>query len=130
MKKTKTYAYGHANYKCYFQPVGKGWEVAVTYSNKPLFVGNFVHLADAKNWWTTMNRELVHFGKEYTVDYSWPIPKFNKSLSAYLAKCYYSFLDEVFAKYSEKYNREFASNVRSFKPTPSRHEPDYYFKVA
>lgn len=129
MTQTKHYQFGPYTMKCYFKPVGSGFEVGLKYGTKTYFVGNFVHAAEAKKWWGLMNRSITTFGKKYWMNDETPFTWYCHFMTSHLYKTYYSFLDKLFSKYNRDFNREFNQNVRRFKTRYLPHAEQTYYPV-
>jgi hypothetical protein len=115
--KTKTYRYGNVTCKAELKTAGKGWECVLYFNHKVIFVGNFIHSAEAHQWWTSMNREIATFSKKYTVGYHLPTSWVATSLKNSLYKSYYVFLEKIFVGYHRSYQKALATNIRQFKST-------------
>jgi len=113
--KTKSYKHGKVNYKAYLKTVGRGYEVGFVSGTKPLFVGNFLHLKEAQAWYTLMNSEITKFSKKYWVTDKSPKTFYHKFITNNLYKCYYSWLDKHFSKYTREFKREFEKDVKKYR---------------
>jgi hypothetical protein len=120
MTKTKNYKhYGHT-FKTYCKPVGNGWEVGMTFNNKSIFVGNFVHRAEANSWWSYFHREIRSFFHKYEYNSQGPTTWMTKFFGNYLYKSYYSWLDKKFTKYNREYSKACQKDSKYYqkmKPT-------------
>ncbi len=101
--KTKHYSNGKYHFRTYNKTVGEGYEVGFYHGTTPIFVGNFLHTKEANQWFRIMNREIKYFSKKYPVGTKFPVSWYTHFAKNHLYKCYYGFLDRVFARY----NREF-----------------------
>jgi hypothetical protein len=131
MTKTKTYKYGPNTFKTYFKPVGKGYEVGMTYQDRPMFVSNFVRKTEATKWWGMFNKEIFGFAKKYNYTHTMPFSWYCNFLANHLNKFYFNWLDKVFAKHEITFKKSFtrdaakyskmAKTKKSHSPTP--HHP-------
>ena len=55
---TKNWKNGTLRCRSYSKNVGAGWEVGVICGGKLIFVGNFIHRAEASRWFGILNREM------------------------------------------------------------------------
>ena len=126
MTKSKNYHFGTMTFKPYFKKVGVGYEVGVTYQNKTVFVGNFVHEKEARYWWKTMHNHLRSFCSHHefvpTASPAW----YCKYLGNYLYRPYYAWLDKTFTKYTRTYSRETNKNYKQYKT----YEKKYFWKAS
>jgi hypothetical protein len=118
--KTKNYRYGKLTCKGWLKSAGNGYEVCFTFGSKTVFVGNFIHGAEANKWWALMNREIRSFGARYKANARFPMAKYSHFLSSHLYSCYYHFLDRLFVKHTRTYNRAVVRDLRSFKRIAAR----------
>lgn len=118
------------------KPVGKGYEVGFMFGKKSLFVGNFVHKAEAIEWYAKMNAEYSHFSKKFWHDSKTVTAAsfYHKFISNNLYKHYYDYLDKCFGKHTRSYHREFSKDLRTFnkikKNWPNKAAQPYVRKVA
>jgi len=129
MTHSKHYKFGPYMLKCYFKPVGNGFEVGMTHAGRTYFVGNFVHQAEAKKWWGMMNSSITTFGKKYWMSNETPFPWYCHFLTTHMYKAYYSYLDKLFSKYNKTYDKAFSQNLRRFKTQYLPHSEQTYYPV-
>ena len=115
MTKIKNFEHGDFTFKAYWKPVGQGWEVGVTYKGESIFVGNFVHKAEATKWWATLTKEMTTFPQHYELSGEAPFRWYSKFLSNHLYKVYYNYLDKVFVAHTRHYHGAFAKDVQKYK---------------
>lgn len=113
--KFKNYQFGEMTFKAYCKPVGHGYEVGMTYKGKPVFVGNFVHKAEATLWWKNMGQCFKTFTTKYeympSASETWNC----KFVSNYVYKFYYAWLDKAFSKYTKEYTKASAVDFKRYK---------------
>ena len=113
--KNTTYTFGDWKCTAYMKQYGQGFEVGFTFGKQQIFVGNFIHKAEATKWWTVMTKEIKTFTTRYhvgeTVSQTW----FAKFFSTSLYRTYYTFLDTQFAKYNKTFAKTFATEERKYK---------------
>lgn len=119
--KKKVYKYGPHTFKAYLKPAGKGWEVGFTFGKTPIFVGNFIHKAEANKWWTLMNKEVRTFTGRYGLTPKAPISFYKKFLSNHLYKAYYAWLDKQFNKYEKNFLRAVNTNKKHYTKLKKTH---------
>ena len=112
--KTTNYRFGGTTFKAQFRTVGQGWEVCVTWGKKTVFVGNFIHKAEAMKWWNTMNSEIRSFTNTYWIANKNATSWYATFFSNHLYKCYYKFLDKLFVKYNKTYSTQVSKNVKKY----------------
>ena len=91
--KTKTYRYGDRYWKLYMKPVG----------NK-----------EATDWYTHLHHEIKNFTKRYPQSAHYPASWFKHFAKDYFYKCYYRYLDGLFARYKRDYDRAVSKDVKKF----------------
>lgn len=133
MTKGKTYKYGPYTFKSYCKPVGHGWEVGFTFQNRNYFVGNFIHKAEATQWWALFNKEIVSFSKKYNFAKEMPFNWYCNFLSNHLYTCYYNWLDKVFNKhesnFKKAYGKDFKKYMKLKKGVEHEHGAAYHLKA-
>jgi hypothetical protein len=125
--KTASYRFGKFFFKAFFKPVGQGWEVSVTFDRKNIFVGNFIHRAEASTWWNIVNREIRTFTKTYWIANKAAKTWYGNFFSAHLYKNYYKYLDRLFARYQRTYSTQFSKNVRRYNSARRNWNPQDRF---
>lgn len=110
-------------YKCAMTPVGHGWEVSFTHGSTPIFVGNFVYPKEAQEWFRIMKKEITKFSKRYPVGKKFPVRWYQKFLGDYLYKCYYYYLDRVFAKHTRAFTTHFNKEFSTYRKLSRRWTP-------
>jgi len=113
--KTKNYKFGHTYLKCHFKTAGLGYEVSVTFAKKTIFVGNFIHKAEATRWWGLMNREIFAFTKTYFLNQKVSKTFYTNFFSNTLYKTYYTFLDKMFVNYNKTYARAVVRDTKKYR---------------
>jgi len=113
--KTKTYKNGTITGKSYMKTVGHGFEVGFKFGGKTVFVGNFIHSAEANKWWARMNQDIKTFSTRHPVGNTYPKAWFTTFIKNHLYKDYYQFLDTLFTKYKRDFTREVTRNERKYK---------------
>ncbi|MBK9294209.1 MAG: hypothetical protein IPM57_07155 [Oligoflexia bacterium] len=115
MTKHKAYKYGTHTLRAYCKPVGEGYEVGLTCRGRTYFVGNFIHKEEAFKWWAQFNKEITLFAKKHWVSEDVSFTWYCKFLGAYLYKCYYKFLDKLFAKYNKTFHKAYSKDARKYR---------------
>jgi hypothetical protein len=119
--RTKTFKCGKTPCKTYIKPVGKGWETGFVFNHSPVFVGNFIHSAEATRWYKMMNNEITRFGRRYTAGHKFPTPWLKNFVTNHLYKTYYTFLDGIFTQYNRSYGNAVRREVHRFNRTKGRY---------
>ena len=112
--KTTTYRFAGTTCKTQFKTVGQGWEVCVHMGGKNIFVGNFIHKAEATKWWGLMTREMKTFTRKYWIGNKTATTWYCTFLSNHLYKTYYKFLDKIFVNHNRTYTRSVNKGVRKY----------------
>lgn len=112
--KTKYYSNGQYKFRAYMKPVGEGYEVGFYSGKTPVFVGNFIHSKEATQWYAIMNRQIRQFSKRYTVGPKFPVNWYMHFAKNHLYKCYYGYLDRLFARYNREYDTAYKRDVRRY----------------
>lgn len=124
--KNRNYEFGDMTFKCFFRPVGFGYEVGITYNSKPVFFGNFVHKSEALYWWRKMTTEMSKFCKHYdfipTASKVW----YTKFVSNHIYKTYYTFLDQWFNKHTKTYKKAAVRDLKNYKKIEKRYFHHFY----
>ena len=113
--RSKTYRYGNTSGRTYLKAVGNGWECGFIYGGKTVFVGNFIHSGEATRWFTMMNREILTFGRRFTLGHRLPTAWTTRFLSNRLYSTYYTFLDRIFTQYHRTFNRAVVRDMNQFR---------------
>lgn len=113
--KTKVYKIGKTTCKAYLKPVGIGYEVGLVQGKKPLFLGNFIHSAEANKWYSLMNIEIKKFVTKYKVAKAFPVAWFNKFLSHHLYNRYYNLVGTLVNKNVRPHKSGFGVTLRKYK---------------
>ena len=98
--KTLKYRHGNINCKSYFQTAGNGFEVGFIFGRETIFIGNFIHKAEATRWYSKMNKEIRSFAKRFKIAPYAPMNWYKKFLSHTLYGCYYTFINQVIPKHN------------------------------
>lgn len=129
----RTYKYGKYTCKAYKKAAGKGWEIGFSFAGHEVFVGNFIHTAEANAWWTMMNREVGKFCRKYAAAPNASTTWTSKFMSNYFYKCYYNFLNSKFTKYQRGFTQAVKKDERrytAFKKTHPHAQPMSFRKAA
>ena len=133
MTKFTTYKCGPYTFKSYFKPVGQGYEVGFTYKGQSYFTSNFVHKTEAMTWWKKFNMEIMTFAKKFEPSNKMPLTWYCNFMANNLYKCYYTWLDMVFAKHETTFKKAFSKDFKRYA-SMKKHAPKtatrYYFKAA
>lgn len=113
--KTGTYRNGRKPCKTYLKTVGNGWEVGFTYAGRPVFLGNFIHSSEAKQFYTLMRREISHFGRRYKVGKAYPTAWFKTFIGAHLRRCYYTFVTQMVQRHKTEAARTYGKTLRTYR---------------
>lgn len=113
--KTKSYKYGKHTLKAYSKKAGEGWEVGFFFDKRRIFVGNFIHTAEATEWWKVMNEEVRRFTHKH--HYAPRVPKafYSKFFSNHMYNTYYGYLDKAFSIYATTYGREYKQQLKRYE---------------
>ena len=115
MTKSKAYRYGKSYGRAYYKTAGGGFECGFVFDGKLVFIGNFIHSREGQLWFALMNRELGSFSRKYAVGGKCPASWYSHFLGNHLYKCYYGFLDRLFARYNRDYHRAFSRDLRQYQ---------------
>ena len=113
--RTKSYRHGKSMGKTYLKSVGEGWETGFIFEGKAVFVGNFVHVKEATEWFSMLNREIRTFSKKYTVGNRFPATWFKHFMKNHLYMSYYSYLDRVFTKHNKNFHQAVVRDIRKYQ---------------
>ena len=112
--KTKTYRNGTTTCRTYLKTVGNGWEVGFTFAGRNVFVGNFVHSAEATKWFGMMNREIRTFTARYKVGPGCPKSWYVHFVGKHLYNQYYHFVDKCSTKHTRTYKQAVTREQRKY----------------
>jgi hypothetical protein len=98
----------------YYKTAGEGWEVGFCFHNEPLFVGNFLHKAEALQWFRLMNREVLGFARKYPIGPKFPVGFVKDFVTNHLYVTYYSFLDRLFVRHTRDYKRAAVRDLKKY----------------
>lgn len=115
MTKFKNYKFGNMNFKQYWKPVGHGYEVGFMYGNKTVFVGNFIHINEANQWFTKMGQVLRAFFSKHEYMHTASTTWYTKYIGNYLYKSYYEWLDKCFTKHNRTYTRATSADFKRYQ---------------
>lgn len=115
MTQKKHYKFGHYNCYSYFKSVGHGYEVGFYFGNETAFVGNFIHMSEAKDYWTRLNTEFKSFAKKYWAGPETSFAWYSKFFTNHIYKHYYSYLDTKFSVYKKSYTTKFKKYETDYK---------------
>lgn len=112
----KKVSYRFGDHKChaYMKEAGNGYEVGFYFGNQCVFVGNFIHRAEATKWWAKMNQEFGFFTKRYGVGEPASMTWYAKFWSHHVYKCYYGYLDQEFAKYQRSFDKACRNDLKKY----------------
>jgi hypothetical protein len=111
--------------------VGEGFEVGFWQGQDKIFVGNFIHSAEANTWFTMMNKEIKKFSKQYAVGPSFPMTWYKHFAKTHLYKCYYNYLEKIFSGYQKDYNHAFKKDLVKYNKMKKHwHYRTSFFKAA
>ena len=111
---TRQFKCGRNSFKTYFKPVGKGFEIGFTFGGRNFFTSNFINKTEATKWWGFFNKEITTFCKKHFISNSMPFAWFCTFMTNHLNKCYYTFLDKVFAKNNVTFKKAYAREYKQF----------------
>ena len=113
--KKQTYWFGDLKGEAYYKECGQGYEVGFFFGKEKCFVGNFIHMKEAKKWWSMMTKETTKFGHRYSVTEEVSFAWYKKFFSHHLYRCYYSFLDTEFTRYQRDFTKAFHRDEKKYK---------------
>jgi hypothetical protein len=117
--KTKVYRSNKLVCRAYLKPVGQGYETGFVFNGVPIFLGNFIHRAEATRWWSLMNRELRILSRKFALGQI-PVAWCKHLIRDHLNKCYYGFIDRVVVRHQRQASRALLQDIRAFKRIRSR----------
>lgn len=112
--KKKIIKHGSQRITAYMKPAGKGYEVGLMHGAKNLFMGNFINIKEAQNWYAMMNREFSRFSKKYWPNAEKPSAFHYKFITNAMYKKYYDYLDVCFGKYTKSFHREWNKDLKKY----------------
>jgi hypothetical protein len=115
MMKQKKYKVGKHTCNTYFKTVGNGYEVGCNFGPTQVFVGNFIHTAEATQYWTMLNKEIKTFCTKYWIGPKASPSWYRKFLTNYLYTNYYKFLDTKFNTYQRTYTSAFRKDETKYR---------------
>lgn len=121
--KSRQFRQGKHTYRAYCKPVGKGYEVGLTFGGNPLFLGNFIHSKEANSWYTQMNKEITKFSTKFWITSKAPKSFYKKFLANHLYKTYYAWLGRQMPKYANQFTRAYNKDVRKYKQLKKNWKP-------
>lgn len=113
--KTATFKNRKLTCRSYTKNVGYGFEVGLLCGARPVFVGNFIHAAEANRWYRIMNREIRTFSRKYIIPTNATPTWHLRFLSTHLYRCYYQFVDRLLGRHTRSFIREFSRNQRRYR---------------
>ncbi len=103
MTHKKKYKFGRYSCYSYMKPAGNGYEVGFYFGKKPVFVGNFIHKAEAKDYYTHLNKEWKNFATRYWAGPDTSLTWYTKFFTNHIYNHYYKHLDKKFTSYERSY---------------------------
>lgn len=125
MKFSKTFKFGTSTFKTYCKPAGYGYETGILFNQEPVFVGNFVHKAEAYEWMKQMYSAIGAFFDAYTYYPNVSDRFYRKFFANYMYTTYYAYLDKKFSKYKGQYAKATKYDTQTYKKYKTS-----YFKEA
>lgn len=114
MKKT-FFTFGDFRCFAYLKAAGQGFEVGFQFGRETIFVGNFIHKAEATKWWNLMNKEMKTFTTRFQATEDAPFAWYAKFFSHHLYNSYYNFLEQEFAKHQKTFAKAFAKDAKKYE---------------
>ena len=112
MTNKKKYKFGRHTCSTYMKPAGRGYEVGFYFGGKkPVFVGNFIHKSEARDYYTHLNKEWKSFANKYWAGPKTSVTWYTKFFTNHIYNHYYKHLDRKFTSYE----RQYASKTRKFE---------------
>lgn len=113
--KQRKYKVGKYTCHTYYKEVGNGFEVGCNFGTTQVFVGNFIHTAEATQYWTMINKEIRTFCKKYWIGPKASAIWYRRFLTNYLYTNYYKFLDTKFNTYQRTYTSAFRKDETKYR---------------